>query len=889
MRTRDTGVMALAVLLTACQALPPGKAALTPGTKSAATTAPRPAASPDAAGTTPASPARVLTAPAGPSVKLSGQVALDAGYATRYGGASRLVGPDGATLVGMDGATYGGADAPSLVAGGQVISAAGGNVVVPASLIGADGATLIGLDGGTLIGADAPARAFRGSPAFALAQAGLRSEAAVPAAGMWVSVVDMRTGFTVPLGQDGARDVHTVYSDAQGRFEVYVDPAVAPHARVVARAPGRRDARLTLTVIAGAGQEELRVDEREALTTGYIRTILGLRLVDLFGIDTDQAAADADQIARTGETKNATQAMLQILGSESMRALRAALVSIGVATLSPERKQELALLMADRILAESRLDEMTLVMTAEPLHDPRASALEGTLAIPALRAHIEDVIAAADRMLAGQADPAGYLATRPWLIEANLRRPAEDRYRLASGLDVQRFMVQEYLANNDSEQGDKVASLLHDLGLPLYERDRIRIVGESFMLATLSGLVATAGETGRPTADLVAELITTTGARLAQAPPRPLAPPTGPDAPPVPTPPPAPAYAAVETVAGAPSTAGWADGPGAVARFKHPQGLVAAPTAGPPVLYLADSENHVIRKLSFDAAGGVSVATIAGRAGVPGNQNGAGPEARFATPQGLALDAQGRLYVADQFNHAIRRLSEGPDGVWTSETLAGSGKGFADGPAATAKFDLPRGLAVDAAGDVLVADTLNNRVRRIALSRGGEVETLIGTGRHGIVDGPAKDAWLAEPTDVEVAPDGSLYVVTQSESTIRHVAAPVGPEAEVRFIAGAGPDGNNQPDGFYSGSWFVYVQAIALDPQGRVVVADYNTNRIRLVTPAGWVSTIAGGGDRTVNTYQEGAGADARFARPGGVCVTRDGTIFVADTFNHVIRRIAPR
>jgi hypothetical protein len=168
---------------------------------------------------------------------------------------------------------------------------------------------------------------------------------------------------------------------------------------------------------------------------------------------------------------------------------------------------------------------------------------------------------------------------------------------------------------------------------------------------------------------------------------------------------------------------GWRDGVAAQAQFVDPYGVALDPQG---TLYVSDGgDNNRIRALRPNGA----VVTLAG--GVEGFLDGQGAAARFNTPSGLALDATGNLYVADTGNHAIRKVT--PDGVVT--TLAGTGTpGYRDGPGAHAQFDGPMGVAVDAAGRVIVADAYNDRIRAIAPD--GRVTTLAGRAFPGAADGP---------------------------------------------------------------------------------------------------------------------------------------------------------
>jgi sugar lactone lactonase YvrE len=199
---------------------------------------------------------------------------------------------------------------------------------------------------------------------------------------------------------------------------------------------------------------------------------------------------------------------------------------------------------------------------------------------------------------------------------------------------------------------------------------------------------------------------------------------------------------------------GWNDGPVALARFNNPQSLAVQSTG---VLYVADNGNHRIRKVTTD----VEVTTLAG-SGVGGFADGPGSEAQFNWPGGVAIGPQGEIYVADTVNHRIRVIAT--DG--RVSTLAGSGiRGFQDGDGANARFNQPVGLAVDPTGNIFVADSGNHRIRKI--SQTGAVSTVAGNGTQGLADGPASEARFAYPKDVEVDPVGVIYVADQSNHRIR--------------------------------------------------------------------------------------------------------------------------
>ena len=226
--------------------------------------------------------------------------------------------------------------------------------------------------------------------------------------------------------------------------------------------------------------------------------------------------------------------------------------------------------------------------------------------------------------------------------------------------------------------------------------------------------------------------------------------------------------------------------------------------------------------LAVGAQGQVAYYTVATLAGNGSALwfDGAGAGASFSSPYGVAVDASGNVIVADFANHRIRKVS--PLGVVT--TLAGSGaNAFADGAGAGASFSLPFGVAVDASGNMFVADYGNHRVRKV--SPGGVVSTLAGNG----------SAMFA---------DGGISIAS-----------------------------------------FYYPRGVAVDASGNVIVADAANHRIRKVTPGGMVSTLAGSG---AAAFADGSGVAASFNNPSGVAVDASGNVFVADSSNHRIRKVTP-
>ncbi len=201
---------------------------------------------------------------------------------------------------------------------------------------------------------------------------------------------------------------------------------------------------------------------------------------------------------------------------------------------------------------------------------------------------------------------------------------------------------------------------------------------------------------------------------------------------------------------------GFANGPDTSASFKFPQGI-AIDAAGN--LYIGDSGNELIRKISPSGV----VTTLAGNGSI-GSSNGIGAEASFYNPIGIAVDASGNVYVADANNQVIRKIT--PSGTVT--TYAGNGdQGFANGPAIAASFNSPKGVAVDASGNVFVADTGNNLIRQISTS--GEVTTVAGSGSSGSDNGNVAVATFNQPVSVAVDGSGNLYVADYGNNLIRKI------------------------------------------------------------------------------------------------------------------------
>ena len=318
----------------------------------------------------------------------------------------------------------------------------------------------------------------------------------------------------------------------------------------------------------------------------------------------------------------------------------------------------------------------------------------------------------------------------------------------------------------------------------------------------------------------------------------------------------------VSTFAGT-NTPDSGNGTGTEARFNYPDGMAVDSSGN---AYVTDYSNHRIRKIT--PAGVVS--TLAGRRS--GYKDGTGTDAQFFYPAGVAVDSSGNVYVADTYNHRIRKIT--PKGGVS--TLAGSGRGgrgFADGTGTDAQFFFPSNVAVDPEGNVYVADASNHRIRKITPM--GMVTTFAGS-TEGFADGTGTEAQFYHPDGVDVDSEGNVYVADRENHRIRKIT----PAGVVSTFAGST---EGFADGTGTEAQFNLPYGVAVDAFGNVYVADAHNHCIRKITPAGVVSTIAGSGTKG---FADGSGAEAQFDHPHGVAVDSSDNVYVADTGNHRIRQI---
>ena len=392
----------------------------------------------------------------------------------------------------------------------------------------------------------------------------------------------------------------------------------------------------------------------------------------------------------------------------------------------------------------------------------------------------------------------------------------------------------------------------------------------------------------------------------------------------------------VTTLAGAAGAKGNVDGKGSEARFNAPSGI-AADREG--VLYVADSRNNIIRKI--DSQG--MVTTLAGQAGVEGNNDGDAKTARFNNPYGITVDGAHNLFVTDGDNDTVRKIT--PNGAVT--TLGGKAgeMGTANGSSKVARFRAPRGITVDKAGNVYVCDAGNNTIRKItpngtvSLLAGNdappEVKTGETPGQSYVVkrfsDGKGSAAGFERPIGMTIEAGGALLVTDSGNGTLRRIT----PDGTVTTLAGspratltgggsakflrgpeglavdaagncyvivlnsilkmdpngnvvtlAGETGRGHADGAGYVARFKSPAGVAVDSKGVVYLADHGNDLIRKITPEGMVWTVAGIPD--VTKGEDGRANVAKFSGPDGIAVDKSGNIFVSDSLEQTIRQITP-
>lgn len=316
------------------------------------------------------------------------------------------------------------------------------------------------------------------------------------------------------------------------------------------------------------------------------------------------------------------------------------------------------------------------------------------------------------------------------------------------------------------------------------------------------------------------------------------------------------------------------DGTGLQASFRNPQKMAIDATGN---IYLADQGNHRIRKITQEGV----VTTVAG-SGEQGYADGNGTSAQFNRPTGIAIDGSGNLYIADSGNHCIRKISSSGM-VSTLAGMAGSAD-FIDATGTEARFNYPIGLTIDGAGNILVADLNNYRIRKVTPS--GVVTTFVGNGQAEFIEGPIATATMFNPTSVIYDPSSGNIYVTQSSFISK-----ITPQGIISLVAGSTDlnYGNGYQEGPGPGAKFFNLYQMAIDNKGNLYTVDSENNLIRKIAPDGLVSTYSGiqyiisGSTK----FKDGAANESYFARPQGLVFDKTGNLYVSENDGNRIRKIS--
>jgi len=332
---------------------------------------------------------------------------------------------------------------------------------------------------------------------------------------------------------------------------------------------------------------------------------------------------------------------------------------------------------------------------------------------------------------------------------------------------------------------------------------------------------------------------------------------------------------AISTVAGTGSAGLGGEGVAATASaLASPTDVAVTPGGG---YLISDQGNSRVRRVLSDG----TVTTIAGN-GTQGFSGDGGPAtgAQLSAPNGLLMMPDGGVLIADSNNNRVRRVS--PTGTIT--TVAGTGPaGFGGdgGPAASAQLAFPVGLALTPDGGYLIADNDNNRIRRV--SPGGTITTVAGTGQPGFggAGAAATSAQLNDPSDVAAIPGGGYLIADEFNQRVRQVSA----DGTITTVAGTGVAGFGGDGGPATLAQLNIPINVAVAPDGSYLITDRTNNRIRRISPAGTIATVAGTGVAGFNG-DGGLATDAQINMPIGVAATAEGDYLIADAVNHRIRAV---
>ena len=330
----------------------------------------------------------------------------------------------------------------------------------------------------------------------------------------------------------------------------------------------------------------------------------------------------------------------------------------------------------------------------------------------------------------------------------------------------------------------------------------------------------------------------------------------------------------ISTVAGIGGGFSGDGGPATSAQLKSPSG-VAFDSSGN--LFIADQFNHRIRKV--DTSG--NIGTVAGTStqGFSGDE-GPATSAQLERPSGVAVDSSGNLFIADLINNRIRKVdtSGNISTVAGTSTAGWSGDG---GPATSAQLNFPHGVAVDSSGNLFIADSGNHRIRKVDTS--GDISTVAGTSTQGFSGdgGPATSARLSEPMGVTVDSSGDLFIADMSNQRIRKVDT----SGNISTVTGDGTFAFGGDGGPATSAQMWNPIGVAVDSSGNLFIADTSNHRIRKVDTSGNISTVAGTGTQG-SSGDGGPATDARLFAPHDVAFDSSGNLLIADLNNNRIRKV---